>query len=156
VPDATTVRLFAKYLVGNGTMPKLFAHFHARLAQAGLILNDGKVIDASIVDAPVHRNSSDENQRIKEYDIPEDWSDAKGRKKDVDATWTKKNGKSFFGYMNHVKVDAGSKLMDHYVVTAASVHDGTVVWDLPTEQDKGQKLDADKAYDNAHTKKGVR
>lgn len=156
VPDATTVRLFAKYLVENGTMPKLFAHFHARLAQAGLVLNDGKIIDASIVDAPIQRNSRDENGQIKNGDVPEDWSQAKTRQKDVDATWTKKHGKSFFGYKNHVKVDAGSKLIDHYVVTTASVHDGTVVWDLLTEQDKGQELDADKAYDNAHTKKGVR
>ncbi len=156
VPDATTVRGFAKYLMENGTMPKLFAHFHARLAQAGLVLNDGKIIDASIVDAPIQRNSRDQNERIKNGDIPEDWSPAKGRQKDVDATWTQKHGKSFFGYKNHVKVDAGSKLIDHYVVTTACVHDGTVVWDLLTAQDKGQVLDADKAYDNAHTKKGVR
>ncbi len=156
VPDATTVRLFAKYLVENGTMPKLFAHFHARLAQAGLVLNDGKIIDASIVDAPIQRNSRDENGQIKNGDVPQDWSQAKTRQKDVDATWTKKHGKSFFGYKNHVKVDAGSKLIDHFVVTTASVHDGTVVWDLLTQEDKGQELDADKAYDNAHTKQGVR
>ena len=156
VPDATTVRLFAKHLVENGTMPKLFAHFHARLEQAGLVLNEGKIIDASIVDAPVQRNSREENERIRDNDIPEDWSGPKRRQKDVDATWTKKHGKSFYGYKNHVKVGGGSKLIDHYVVTTASVHDGTVVWDLLTEADKGQELDADKAYDNAHTRKGVR
>lgn len=156
VPDATTVRLFAKYLMENGTMPKLFAHFHARLAQAGLVLNEGKIIDASIVDAPVQRNSRDENQRIKENDIPEDWSAAKRQQKDVDATWTQKHGKNFFGYKNHVKVDAGSKLIDHYQVTTACVHDSTVVWDLLTEEDQGQDLHGDKAYDNAHTKQGVR
>jgi IS5 family transposase len=156
VPDATTVRLFAKYLMENGTMPKLFAHFHARLALAGLVLNEGKIIDASIVDAPVQRNSRDENQRIKENDIPQDWSAAKRQQKDVDATWTQKHGKNFFGYKNHVKVDAGSKLIDHYQVTTARVHDSTVVWDLLTEEDHGQDLHGDKAYDNAHTKKGVR
>jgi len=156
VPDATTVRGFAKYLMENGTMPKLFAHFHARLAQAGLVLNDGKIIDASIVDAPIQRNSREENTQIKNGDGPEDRSEAKSRQKDVDATWTMKHGKSLFGYKNHVKVDAGSKLIDHYVVTTASVHDGTMVWDLLTDEDKGQELDADKAYDNAHTKKGVR
>lgn len=146
VPDITTVRLFAKHLVENGTMPKLFAHFHARLEQAGLVLNEGKIIDASIVDAPVQRNSREENERIRDNDIPEDWSSPKRRQKDVDATWTKKHGKSFYGYKNHGKVDVGSKLMDHYLVTTASVHDGTVVWDLLTEADRGQELDADKAY----------
>jgi transposase, IS5 family len=156
VPDSTTVRGFAKYLMENGTMPKLFAHFHARLDQAGLLLNEGKIVDASIVDAPVQRNSREENERIKENDIPQDWSDAKRRQKDVEATWTKKHGKNYFGYKNHVKVDAGSKLIDHYEVTTACTHDSAVVWDLLTEDDHGQDLHGDKAYDNAHTKKGVR
>lgn len=156
VPDATTLRLFAKHLMDNGTMPKLFAHFHARLAQAGLVLNEGKIIDASIVDAPVQRNSREENERIKEAEIPEDWSTAKRRQKDVDASWTKKHGKNYFGYKNHVKVDAGSKLIDHYEVTTACVHDSTMVWDLLTEEDHGQDLHGDKAYDTAHTRKGIR
>lgn len=156
VPDATTVRLFAKYLVEHGTMPKLFAHFHARLQQAGLVLNEGKIIDASIVDAPVQRNSRQENEQIRNNDVPEGWSEHKRRQKDLDATWTKKHGKNYYGYKNHVKVDAGSKLVDHYEVTTACVHDSTVVWDLLTEEDQGQDLHGDKAYDNAHTKKGVR
>lgn len=156
VPDATTVRLFAKHLMENGTMPKLFAHFRARLQQVGLVLNEGKIIDASIVDAPVQRNSREENEQIHDNDVPQDWSEHKRCQKDMDATWTKKHGKSYFGYKNHVKVDAGSKLIDHYEVTTASVHDGTVVWDLLTQDDEGQELHGDKAYDNAHTKKGVR
>ncbi|MBX2973878.1 MAG: IS5 family transposase [Flavobacteriales bacterium] len=156
VPDATTVRLFAKRLMENGTMPKLFAHFRGRLQEAGLVINEGKIIDASIVDAPVQRNSREANQQIKNNDMPEDWSEHKRRQKDVDATWTQKHGKNHFGYKNHLKVDAGSKLIDHYVVTTASTHDGTMVWDLLTEEDKGQELHGDKAYDSAHTKQGVR
>lgn len=156
VPDATTVRLFAKHLMENGAMPKLFAHFRGRLAEAGLVVNEGKIIDASIVEAPIQRNSREENDLIKENEVPEDWSEAKRRQKDMDANWTKKHGKSYYGYKNHVKVDAGSKLIDHYEVTTASTHDSTTVWDLLTEDDQGQELHADKAYDNAHTRKGVR
>jgi hypothetical protein len=36
---------------------------------------------------------------------PDAWqrNPAKNRRKDKDARWTKKHGKSFFGYKNHVK-----------------------------------------------------
>jgi IS5 family transposase len=48
---------------------------------------------------------------------------AKVRQKDRDARWTKKPGRSFFGYKNHVNADAKHKLIRHYAVTDAAVHD---------------------------------
>ena len=36
--------------------------------------------------------------------------------------WTKKHGRSFFGYKNHVNADAKHKLIRHYAVTDAAVH----------------------------------
>ena len=53
---------------------------------------------------------------------------------------TKKHGKSYHGYKNLVKVDAGSKLIDHNQVTPASVRDGTMAWELLDERDQGQDL----------------
>lgn len=157
VPDSTTLYLFAGHLSRSGTMPQLFSQFHDRLSKVGLIVNEGKIIDASIVNAPVQHNKKQENEQIREGDVPQDWSAGKRRQKDVDATWTKKHGKSYYGYKNHVKVDAGSKLIDHYEVTTASVHDSQVTWDLlEPSKDAGQELYADKAYDNDDTRKGLR
>jgi IS5 family transposase len=48
------------------------------------------------------------------------------RQKDRDARWTKKHGKSFFGYKNHVNADAKHKLIRRYEVTDAAVHDSRV------------------------------
>ena len=48
---------------------------------------------------------------------------AKNRQKDKDARWTRKNGRSLFGYKNHVNADAQHKLIREYGVTDASVHD---------------------------------
>jgi hypothetical protein len=48
---------------------------------------------------------------------------AKLRQKDRDARWTKKHGRSFFGYKNHVNADAKHKLIRHYAVGNAAVHD---------------------------------
>ena len=39
---------------------------------------------------------------IKEGSRPEDWNEGTRRKKDTDARWPKKNGKSYYGYKNHI------------------------------------------------------
>ena len=70
----------------------------------------------------------------------------KKRHKDIDARWTKKNNETFYGYKNHAKVDAKSKLIDEYVVTDASVHDSQPLDDLLDDRDKEQDLHADSAY----------
>ena len=71
---------------------------------------------------------------------------AKVRQKDTDATWTKKYSRSFFGYKDHVKVDASSKLIADYDVTTASVHDSQVFKTLITRGDAGATVWADSAY----------
>ncbi len=156
VPDATTIRLFAEQLTTAKAMEQLFAAYHARLSAARLVVGEGKIIDASMVHAPIQHNSRDENDKLKNQEMPPNWSARKKAQKDLDATWTKKHGKSYHGYKNHVKVDAGSKLIDHYVVTTASVSDGTMAWELLDPKDKGQELHGDKGYDWAEVKRGVR
>jgi IS5 family transposase len=89
----------------------------------------GQIIDASIVPVPKQRNSQDENARIKGGETPEGWDSqpAKRSQKDTNARWTKKHGKSHYGYKNHVNVDRRHKLVRRYRVTDAAVHDSQVV-----------------------------
>ena len=47
--------------------------------------------------------------------------------KDGDARWTKKRGKSYFGYNDHIEIDAEHWLIRRYVVTDASVWDAQVL-----------------------------
>jgi len=155
VPDATTIRLFAEQLTAAKAMEQLFAAYHARLTAARLVVNEGKIIDASMVHAPVQHNSRSEKDDLDNGEIPANWSARKKAQKDLDATWTKKHGKSYHGFKNHVKVDAGSKLIDHYVVTTASVADGDMAWQLLDERDQGQDLHADKGYDWEKVKDGI-
>jgi IS5 family transposase len=148
VPDAKTIWLFREKLTQKGLTEKLFQRLNQALQRAGLMVNEGKIIDASIVEVPVQRNTREENQAIKEGEIPEHWQDDEKKlaQKDTDARWTKKNGRSFYGYKNHVKADQKSKLIETYTVTAASVHDSQEVENLLNQEDKGQTLHADKAY----------
>jgi hypothetical protein len=52
---------------------KLFARYRAHLEKKELITNNGSIIDASFVEVPRQRNSREENAKIKEGGIPEDW-----------------------------------------------------------------------------------
>ena len=148
VPDAKTIWLFRENLTNKNLSEKLFEFFLEELKKKGLLLSEGKIIDASFVEVPIQRNSREENKKIKEGEIPEEWKEKPNKlsQKDTDAKWTKKNGKSYFGYKDHIKADTKSKLIDTYTVTDASVHDSQETENLLAEKDKGQPLNADSAY----------
>lgn len=146
VPDQNTIWNFREQLKEEDVVKQLFDRFHRELQKQNLIVNKGKIIDASIVEVPVQRNSREENDQIKQGEIPKDWEEKKLSHKDTDAHWTKKNAEDFFGYKNHVKVDAKKKFVDDYTVTDAAVHDSIAGKDLLSKKDKGQTLHADSAY----------
>jgi IS5 family transposase len=68
------------------------------------------------------------------------------RQKDRDARWTKKHGRSFFGYKNHVNADAKHKLIRHYAVTDAAVHDSQELDGLLDTSNTCNDVFADSAY----------
>ena len=125
VPDGTTLWLFREALGKAGLIEKLFKRFSRHLEAKGYIARGGQIVDATIVPVPKQRNSREENEAVKVGKTPKEWkkNPAKNRQKDKDARWTKKHGNSFYGYKNHVNADAKHKLIRHYQVTDASVHD---------------------------------
>ena len=155
IPDSKTVWNFREKLTGSGTVKDLFDLFLSELEKIGLVINEGKIVDASFIETPKQRNSIEKNKQIKAGTIPAEFAEkpAKLAQKDTDARWTKKNNQSYFGYKNHVKVDSGSKIITNYVVTDASVHDSQEIVNLMTEKDKNQPLYADSAYTGAELQK---
>jgi transposase, IS5 family len=148
VPDSKTVWKFKEQLIDLALIEPLFILFLTQLETLGLIVNEGKIIDASFVEVPKQRNSKSDNELIKKGEIPEKFTDKPNKlaQKDTDARWTKKGGVSFFGYKNHVKTDAKSKLITKYKVTDASVHDSQVLDNLLDSKDEGEDIYADGAY----------
>jgi IS5 family transposase len=148
VPDEKTVWTFRENLTNNGLVEKIFTQFTKYLKSKGLIMNEGKMVDASFTIAPRQRNTREENKMVREGEGDELWNynPNKKRHKDIDARWTKKNNETFYGYKNHAKVDTKSKFIDKYEVTDASVHDSQPLDDLLEENDKGQDFYADNAY----------
>jgi IS5 family transposase len=148
-PDRTTIWEFREMLVNSGLYDKLFSLFTAKMLEIGVITRKGSIVDASFEEAPRQRNTREENRIIKEEnDIPEEWLKEENvhklAQKDVDARWTKKNGEKYFGYKNHVKCDADSKMIVDWRVTDASVHDSQMLMALIDRFDR--KLWADSAY----------
>lgn len=156
VPDQKTFWFFRDALTKTGVIEEAFVMFRDKLRLNGYMVQEGKIVDASIVKAPIQRNSREENEKIKSGETPEEWSDNKKRQKDVDANWTRKNGKNYYGYKNHIKIDAKSKLIDEFEVTPASVHDSQVLEELLDETDSGQPMWADSAYDSKEIRKALR
>jgi len=153
VPDAKTVWLFGETLTNKGVLDSLFIALDQRLHQIGLVLNEGKIVDAQIVKAPIQRNTREENERIKSGELPGEWSAQKQSQKDTDARWTEKHGKKYFGYKNHIKMDSRSKLITNFETSPANNHDSLFLEDLIEDRDKGQSLHADAAYESVKHRK---
>ena len=163
VPDATTIWLFREALVKAGLIDTLFERFGQHLAAKGFLARGGQIIDATIVTAPIQRNTKDENAAIKNGEVPKAWAKkpAKHQQKDTDARWTKKHGKSFYGYKNHVGIDTAHKLIRTWDTSDASVHDSQKLDAVLDGGNTGRDVWADSAYRSAEieaklAKKGMK
>ena len=148
IPDSKTVWNFRQQIVDLDLVEKLFDLFLKELKNLNLVVSEGKIIDASFVEVPRQRNKKEENDQIKNGDIPKSFDENINKKaqKDTDARWTQKNNVNYFGYKNHIKIDSKSKIITKFKVTDASVHDSQVIDKLLDEDDRNQELYADSAY----------
>ena len=153
VPDFSTVWLFREALTAADAVKPLFELYAVILEERGVITKAGTIVDASFVEVPRQRNTREENEMVKQGQIPPDWQTQPRKlcQKDVDARWTKKNEQTFFGYKNHVRADADSGLITDYTVTSASVHDSQPLPELIGPANRGENLFADSAYKSAET-----
>ena len=148
IPDQNTIWLFRENLINKGVIEKLFNKFESILDEEGFLIKEGSIIDATIVEVPKQRNTRQDNDQIRQGEIPEEWKNNPNmlRQKDTDARWLKKNGETYYGYKNHVKICRKSKLISAYKVTDASVHDSQAVEELLDKNDSHHELYADSAY----------
>lgn len=146
VPDAKTFWAFQQTLMKAGAAPVIAQAVHEQLAVAGYVARNGQLIDATIVRVPVQHFTHEERTALDRGEIPEGWSAAKRAQKDTQARWTKKHGKSYFGYKAHVSADVRHKVVRKSAVTDASVHDTNHFEDLLDEANTSREVSADKGY----------
>ncbi|MFC6839141.1 IS5 family transposase [Xanthomonas theicola] len=116
--------------------------------RGGFIARGGQIVDASIVSAPIQRNTPEENAQIKQGQKPQGWSDAKRGQKDVQARWTRKHGKAHYGYKLHANTDRRRGFIGRHEVSAANVHDSRHFETLLDPANTGRTVGADSAYAN--------
>jgi IS5 family transposase len=94
-------------------------------------------------------------ERLKQHDligdiVPEEGTTAKRAQKDVDARWTKKHGKSFYGYRLHANTDRRWGFVRQHKVSAAQVHDSQHFETILDPANTGRTIRADSAYADQH------
>lgn len=162
VPDARTVWAFREALKEHQLAEALFDRLNLALAQLGIELKSGQIIDATFVPVPIQRNGREDNAIIKAGAVPMQWGQDtekpnKLAHKDTDARWTKKGGQNHYGYKNHINIDKDTKLITSYACTDASVHDSQVLDTvLRDEGIGGKQVWADSAYRSEEQEQSLR
>ena len=146
IPDAKTIWLFREQLTQAELIKPLFMEFDRYLRVSGFEARGGQIVDATIVQVPIQRNTPEENDRIKAGETPEEWSKNRAAQKDPDARFTKKGNKSFYGYKDHVDVDAEHKIIRNYEVTPANTHDSQAFAELLDLRNEDREVYGDSAY----------
>ena len=148
VPDAKTIWDFRHSLDKDGRdgSRKIFECFGQLLDGHGMLAKEGSIADASLVAAPHQRNTREQNAQIKEGTRPAEFDPKHSCRapKGLRCSLGKKNHEVHYGFKNHAKVDAKSKLVNGYATTPASVHDSQVFEELIDEDDEA--VFADSAY----------
>ena len=104
IPDHTTIMNFRHLLERKGLARKLFKEVNQWLIDAGVLLKEGTLVDATIIDAP----SSTKNN---------------SGQRDPEMHQTKKGNQWYFGLKAHIGVDARTGLTHSFTTTSASEHD---------------------------------
>jgi IS5 family transposase len=148
IPDARTLWRFKQRLTqGSLGGRAIFEAVSQQLHQKGYIPRGGQIVDASIVQAPITQARSAERAALNEGQAPEGWSTKRLQHTDRDARWTKKHGKSYYGYKLHSNVDARWKLIRRIEVTAANVDDGQTLHAVIDTRNTRERVLADRGYD---------
>jgi IS5 family transposase len=131
-PDYSTVSRFRKALTDKGLGQALFDEIADQLDRQGLIVRKGTLLDATLIEAQAKKPAMSAGPGA-------------GGPSDKDASWTKKNGKSHYGYKAHIAVDEGSGIIRRAIMTTAKVYESEVADQLICGDEKA--VYADKAYE---------
>ncbi len=129
IPDETTICRYREMFARLGLDKKLFNEFNKQLKGLNLIVGKGTIVDATIKQARATYRSNRDN----------------------DADFTKKRGKTYYGYKGHIAIDEDSEVIKTVEFTKASVHDSNAFDQLVDYSEKA--VFADKGYANKTRRK---
>lgn len=137
IPDETTICRFRGHLIKHKMDHIFFTEVQRQLKTKGMQVREGKIVDATIIEVPKGRKREDGTST-----------------RDPEASFTKKNGRTYHGYKSHVSTDTtGTFILADHTSTAKdhdSVHMEKVL------DGKELMVFADSAYVNKEKKKAFR
>ena len=110
-PDESTILSFRHLMEAREFGAELLSLVNTHLAEKGVMVTRGTIIDATIISAPPSTKNQD-------------------KARDPEMHQTKKGNQWYFGLKAHIGVDSKTKLVHSAAVTAANVHDSQVLEDL--------------------------
>ena len=140
VPDETTICRFRQRLIECGLHEDLLGLLNGQLEARGYIVKRTTLVDATIVESSRKRPSAE--------------AAAAGTAPDVQASYTRKNDRSYYGYKAHVSSDGEHQLIRHAVISTAKVQDAHVFEQVAPKDT--EKIYADKAYDTKENQAWLR
>ena len=132
-PDATTIWRFRTAAAERGVLAACFAEVVRQLDQKGLILRQGSLIDATLIQAASRKPPIKHGKGARAGREPA-------------ASWTRKNGRSHFGYRLHVGTDQAHNLIRKVAFTPAHVAESSVADALISGDEAA--VYADKGYES--------
>ena len=142
-PDYSTISRFRKELAKRGLSEKLFEELVAQLDRRGLMVKEGTLMDATLVEAQVKRPPMSAGPGAKSATDPDaDWSFTGG------VRWSR------FGYKVHIGVDQGTGLVRKAALTPAKVNESEVA-DQLISGDEGAVY-GDRAYESKQRRKRLK
>jgi IS5 family transposase len=127
IPDETTILNFRHLLEEHHLTEEIFEKAKRYLSDKGLMLHEGTIVDATIINAPSSTKNRDQAR-------------------DPEMKQTRKGNQWYFGMKAHVGTDMRRGLAHSVVVTHAAVHDSQVMEELLYGEEKA--IYGDKAYAN--------
>jgi IS5 family transposase len=129
-PDETTIVKFRARLREGGVERELFDIVARSIAGRGLLVKEGTLVDALIIEAPTGRKTGTKDEAGNNLTT-----------RDTDASFTKKHGRTYHGYKGHLATDRSGIVTD-FAFSTASHHDSRYIDQLTEEEKKAVIADA--------------
>jgi transposase, IS5 family len=137
-PDETTFVVFRRRLREAKLHEKLFDAVLAHIEQQGLLVREGTLVDATIIEQSTGRKREDGTST-----------------RDEDASFTKKHGRTHHGYKGHIAADR-SGIVVKFAFSTAKDHDSRYIDELTEHEPSGGAVIADSAYSDQERRRRLR
>lgn len=136
IPDETAILRFRHLLCEHGLSDRILASVNEHLDAHGLVLKEGTIVDATLLQAPVSKKNS-------------------RKERDPEMSSTRKNNKWYFGAKGHIGVQANGKPIVHSTeFSTAKDHDKVHMTKLFHGKEKA--IFGDSGYTDKLEKRGAR